>query len=260
MRADRARHFAQKHGQLLLEEHARRQRYLIRQLFPETGPLSRYRYAKNMEFFRAGAQHRERLLLAANRIGKTLGAGAFEVALHLTGCYEEYAPWWEGRRFDHPIKAWAAGDTSKTVRDIIQPTLLGPTRILAPADPQGTRFIEREYEHGVLPPHLVIHRTPKAGVPDAIESIHVRHKSGGVSVIQLKSYDQKRESFQGTSQDLIWLDEEPPLDIYSECLLRTMTTDGLIMMTFTPLMGMTDLIQLFMPSSDTNDAHTEAQL
>ena len=33
---------------------------------------------------------------------------------------------WEGRTFDHPIEAWAAGDTSQTVRDIIQAKLLGP--------------------------------------------------------------------------------------------------------------------------------------
>jgi len=39
----------------------------------------------------------------------------------------------------------------------------------------------------------------------------------------LKSYDQGRESFQGTEQHVIWLDEEPPLPIYVEALTRTMT-------------------------------------
>src|SRR6202049_2575267 len=48
--------------------------------------------------------------------------GSYEVACHLTGLYPH---WWKGRRFDRPIKAWAAGDTSKTVRDIIQPKLVG---------------------------------------------------------------------------------------------------------------------------------------
>jgi hypothetical protein len=37
--------------------------------------------------------------------------GAFEAALHLTGAYDEYAPWWEGKRFTSPIRMWAAGDT-----------------------------------------------------------------------------------------------------------------------------------------------------
>jgi phage terminase large subunit-like protein len=60
---------------------------------------------------------------------------------------------------------------------------------------------------------------------------------GGRSVITLKSYDQGRESFQGTEQDVIWLDEEPPMPVYAECLLRTMTTDGLVICTFTPMLG-----------------------
>ena len=26
---------------------------------------------------------------------------------------------------------------------------------------------------------------------------------------------------------MVWLDEEPPVDVYDECMLRLMTTDGL---------------------------------
>jgi phage terminase large subunit-like protein len=36
------------------------------------------------------------------------------------------------------------------------------------------------------------------------------------------------------------------MDIYTECLLRTMTTDGLIMVTFTPLNGRTPLVASFL--------------
>ena len=38
------------------------------------------------------------------------------------------------------------------------------------------------------------------------------------------------------------LDEEPGLDIYTECLLRTMTNNGMVMLTFTPLLGMSDVV------------------
>jgi hypothetical protein len=38
------------------------------------------------------------------------GIGGFETTLHLTGDYPE---WWEGRRFDHPIEAWVAGETRR---------------------------------------------------------------------------------------------------------------------------------------------------
>ena len=167
-------------------------------------------------------------MLAANRVGKTEGVGAFETTLHLTG---NYPAWWEGRRFDHGVKAWAAGDTAKTVREIIQAKLLGPSGA------HGT---------GMIPGDLIRKVTAKQGVSEAVDTVYVRHASGGTSVLGLKSYDQRRESFQGTEQGLIWLDEEPPMDIYTECLLRTMTTNGLIMLTFTPVNGWTDVVGMFL--------------
>lgn len=212
-------------------ERQRRDRYKVRRYFPDAGPLRRDLYPKHLAFFAAGSAHRERLLLAANRVGKT-ECGAFEVALHATGLYDVYAPWWAGRRFDRPVECWVAGDTGKTVRDILQASLLG-----TPAKP----------DDGMLPLHLVHHTSRKPGLPDTIENIWVQHVSGGLSTIGLKSYDQRRESFQGTSKDVIWLDEECPEDIYAECLLRTMTTDGLLMLTFTPLMGLTPLVLSFLP-------------
>ena len=48
---------------------------------------ARHKYAKHLEFFEAGAKYRERCFMAANRVGKTLGAGGFETAAHLTGEY-----------------------------------------------------------------------------------------------------------------------------------------------------------------------------
>jgi len=157
--------------------------------------------------------------------------------LHLAGAYDELAPWWQGRRFDCPIRAWAAGDTTTTVRDILQVALLGP---------QG------QHGTGMIPAHLIVKTTGRTGVPGAVEAIEVRHVSGGTSVVQLRSYDQRREAFQGTSQHVIWLDEECPTEIHTECLLRTMDTPdlpggGLLMLTFTPLMGLTELVLQFLP-------------
>ena len=198
----------------------------IDRYFPSDGPFRRDLYSKHMEFFRAGADRRERLFLAANRVGKT-NAGAFEMALHLTG---RYPNWWSGRRFTHPIVAWAAGDSSKTVRDIVQTALLGP------AFDQGT---------GMIPRDALIRVTAKTGIADAVESVYVKHVSGGTSELGLKSYDQGRDSFQGTARHIVWCDEESPYDIYVECLLRTMTTQGMVYLTCTPLLGMTDVIRAF---------------
>ena len=99
-----------------------RARNRIHRFYPDQGPLRRELYPKHLAFFAAGAEHRERLMMAANRVGKTEGVGAYEVTCHLTGIYPA---WWTGKRFRKPVKIWAAGDTSKTVREIVQAKLLG---------------------------------------------------------------------------------------------------------------------------------------
>jgi phage terminase large subunit-like protein len=64
----------------------------------------------------------------------------------------------------------------------------------------------------------------------------IRLKNG--SLIVFKTYDQRRKKFQGASVKAIWLDEECPEDIYSECLARTIDVSGIIFLTMTPLQGM----------------------
>lgn len=204
-------------------------------LYPDNGPVRRELYPKHLAFFAAGVDSRERAFLAGNRVGKTLGVGGYELVLHLTGQYPE---WWQGRRFNRPIKAWAAGDTSKTVRDILQAKIVGPINNLG---------------SGLIPEDLIVGKPPtKPGVPEAIESVRVQHITGLSSHLLFKSYDQGREAFQGTEQDVILLDEEPPFDVYVECLLRTMATDdfegGIILCTFTPLEGLSETVLNFLPN------------
>lgn len=182
-----------------------------------------------MEFFEAGLAHRERLMCAANRVGKTEGVGGYELTLHLTGRYPD---WWKGRRFNKPVRCWAAGDTGKTVREIVQFKLLG-----SPGS-WGT---------GLIPGDSIERVVRGGGVPDTAEIVYVKHASGGISPLVMKSYEQRREAFQGTEQDFIWLDEEPPMDIYTECLLRTMTNNGQVIITFTPLQGMSEVVLSFLP-------------
>ena len=81
----------------VLEELASRRKY--RKLdfaFPDTGDYPRWKYPHAMKFFEAGKEYKQRLMIAANRIGKTY-ACAYEMALHLTGLYPE---WWKGKRFN----------------------------------------------------------------------------------------------------------------------------------------------------------------
>jgi phage terminase large subunit-like protein len=100
---------------------------------------------------------------------------------------------------------------------------------------------------GLIRKALIVRTTSRQGIPDAVQDLYVTHKSGGTSWLTLKSYDQKRLSFQGTGKHVIWLDEEPDLGVYSECLLRTMTTNGLVMCTFTPMLGLSEVVVNYLP-------------
>lgn len=213
----------------LREKQRRESRNLIATFF--STEKSRGQYLKHIEFLNAGARWKERAFIAANRVGKTV-AGGFEMALHLTG---DYPDWWQGRRFDEPVDCWAAGKTSKTVRDIIQQLMLG-----RPGSPLALGT-------GMIPGDAIVRTTVKHGIADAVETVYVKHKSGGVSSLQFKSYDQGRDAYEGSSCHVIWLDEEADESIYSECLTRTATTHGIIYLTTTPMEGLTELILQFLP-------------
>ena len=222
---------------LLEERERRKKRRKLFDLYPDEGPLRRELYAKHMQFFAGGVEHMERCMMAANRVGKTWGVGGYETALHLTGLYPD---WWPGRRFDSPIAAWVAGDTRTTTRDIIQTSLLGDVA----AGDIGT---------GLIPGDTIAGKpTPMQGVPGGVDTVGVKHKSGGVSTLGFKSYDQGRRTFQGTQKQLVWLDEEPPMDVYEEAMLRLTATvpgedNGLMLCTFTPLLGLSKVALKFLP-------------
>jgi phage terminase large subunit-like protein len=226
---------------MALEEMVRRQagRKLFT-FFPDTGPLRRELYKKHLLFFKLGATKSTRCFLAANRVGKTEGGGGYEVTCHLTG---RYPAWWEGARFDGPIRCWVAGDTGKTVRDILQLKLLGQWG---------------QFGTGLIPAEDVVKHAAKQGIAEAVDTLTVRHHDedgniDGDSKLVFKSYDQKRESFQGTEQDVIWLDEESDDSIRGECMLRLMTTDGLLIETFIPLRGITPIVMQYLPNGEATD-------
>lgn len=187
--------------------------------------------AKQAEFHAAGATHLERLFMAPNQIiGKT-HAGAAEMAFHLTGLYPD---WWVGRRFSNPVRAWACGVSSQSTRDVVQEKLIGPPDI------------RQEWGSGLIPGRLMREPSLSRGAPDSIDTVSVERAAGGLSLVQFKAYEQGREKFQGPSREVIWLDEECPLDFYSECLARTKACGGIVYMTFTPVAGWTAVVELFL--------------
>ena len=160
--------------------------------------------------------------------GKTWSAG-FETAMHLTG---QYPDWWDGVRFENPTVGWAASITSQGTRDTVQRILLGRPG---------------EWGTGSIPKDCIIDiKRATHGVSDSVEAITVRHVTGGISRLTIKTYDQGRERWQGETHNFCWFDEEPPLDLYIEGLTRTNATQGIVWLTFTPLLGMSDVVRRFL--------------
>jgi len=187
-----------------------------------------YDYQK--KFYEAGANFKHRLLMAANRIGKSYG-GCAEDAYHLTGLYPS---WWKGKRYKQPIRLLAGGQTTERTRDVLQKELLGE-----PTD-------ESQLGTGAIPKHLIVDTTRRAGIPNAISSALVRHVSGGNSKLMFNSYESGKKAWMGDGNNFVHLDEEPPNDIYSQALRSLMDKDGDLMMTFTPENGITTVVQQYM--------------
>lgn len=187
-------------------------------------------YPKQQAFHNAGNDYRERLFAAGNQSGKTL-AGSMEMSYHLTGRYPD---WWTGKRFNKPIRAWAIGPSSAATRDTVQRKLLG--------DPGY-------HGQGSIPKDSIkLITNARNSAPNCVDSVQVKHKTGRLSYLGFKSYDSGRERLQGETLDLVWCDEEPPQDIYSEVLTRTTATKGLVFITATPLLGMSNVMAGFFQS------------
>lgn len=186
---------------------------------------------KHKAFFAAGSEYPERLFMAANRIGKSI-CGSFELTCHLTG---DYPKWWTGRRFEGPIKAWAIGKDARAVRDTAQKELIGPIG---------------EWGTGMIPAHRLGKAFALQGTPQAIDIVKIKHKTGGWSELGFKNYQQDIGSFMGTERHAVWLDEECPIEIYNECNIRCATVDGIMLVTFTPLDGLTPMVVNFCKRAD----------
>jgi len=185
-------------------------------------------YPWQKEFHDAGATHPERLMIAANRVGKTNSAAA-ETAIHLTG---EYPPWWRGKRFDHPTRGWTGAERTEDSKDVVQVALLGPAGAHGTGWIPGSRIFKVTYR--------------QAGVTEVVDSIYVKHKTGGLSHLTLKTYQQEAKGWRGAKLHFVWLDEECKQDIYTEAQTRVLDENGVVFMTFTPLLGPTAVVRHFM--------------
>jgi len=74
---------------------------------------------------------------------------------------------------------------------------------------------------------------------DAIKQIDYVNPHGCKIKIEFKSYEQGVRKLQSAKLLAAWLDEEPPEDIYDEIYIRTVDKGGQLILTFTPLKGLT---------------------
>ena len=199
-------------------------------------------YPFQKEFHDTGMGHNQRLLMCANRIGKSY-SGAMELAMHLTGIYPD---WWKGRKYRNAITAWVGGVSNESTRDICQAELLGP-----PEDPTA-------WGTGCIPRDNIVSTERKPGVPNAKSLALVRHSCGDNSTVHFKSYESGVEKWMGRSVDCIWLDEEPDRTLYSQSVTRTLDRRGMVYLTFTPEKGMTETVSAFMNNIKKGQSLTNA--
>jgi phage terminase large subunit-like protein len=203
--------------------------------------LLRYNpYPWQREFHDMGRTKSQRLIMAANGVGKTL-VGAAESAIHLSG---QYPKWWKGRRFDRPVHLWVGSISNQTQRDYTQPALFGANI----GEALGTGFIPGECLDGRPRPR-------QAGIGDVVDIAYIRHVSGKNSTVTMKTYEQGWRMWQGAAPDIVWLDEQPDETakdekaIFSEVITRIFRSSGMMYATLTPLLGETDMIRHFMTAA-----------
>lgn len=168
-------------------------------------------HEKQMLFHKC--QKRNRWVFGGNRSGKT-ECGAVECIWLARGIH----PFRKNKKC---VNGWVVSVSRQVQREVAQSKILhylNPDWIVDVCMMEGKK---EGYENGI------------------IDYIVIKNLSGLNSKIYFKSADQGREKFQGASLDFVWFDEEPPEDIYYECLMRVFDKKGDIFGTMTPLKGLT---------------------
>jgi phage terminase large subunit-like protein len=198
-------------------------------------------HPKQLIFNELGKTAKERLFLAANRVGKTLVC-SMEVAMHATGNYPD---WWQGYRFDKPVKVWVGTVDYETLKTNLLPL-----------------YFQGDDETPALIHNSLVLRRAQLPTEDVLSTnmkdlvFVIKHQSGGKSTINFKTYNQGRKAWQASKINIIHLDEEPPFEIYTEALMRSVVTSknmySMVMVSCTSLMFSPFLLS-FLERAETNE-------
>ena len=155
------------------------------------------------QFHELGKEASIRLLLAANRIGKTYSCLA-EFAMHAT---LTYPPKWKGYRYTKKnLEMWIGGITAFEANDLSKRLFVGSGNdpaFIHPSLVEYSNKLERRYV--------------------------IRNAAGGLTNIAIKTYggrEQQNElsTWKAAKVDFIFLDEQPTMSVFSECCMRIMNT------------------------------------
>lgn len=215
---------------LLEEKRRRQQKHAFKERFATL-------YVWQKKFIAETAANNVCMLMAANRVGKTMTGLTIDAA-HLLGDYPDD---WEGHKFEFAPLCWLLGYSMEKTRDLLQTPLFGTY--------QGGKW-----SGGLIPADRIVGHLSATGTSQAMRQITVRHSSGGTSTVQFWSYSQGQHAIMGDTVDWFHIDEEPrDKEIFPQVLTRTATGDrgqgGRGILTFTPENGRTELVVQFMDTA-----------
>src|SRR5258708_6207600 len=155
------------------------------------------------------SEARVRIIFGGNQSGKTV-SGANELLFHATGIYPEWYP--KNARLSRPIKARIIGEDYTKWGKVLEDKVL-------------------EW----LPQELVVRigRTLKR----ALESLEIRHVSGGTSYIDVMTHEQDDGVFESWTGDFAWFDEPPPYSKYVATMRGLMAQGGRAIFSMTLVKG-----------------------
>ena len=161
------------------------------------------------------------LISGGNRAGKTEVGACLSVAF-ASGSKEQYVrDWLQLNNLpldlvpENPSTVWCASLSYKDGLEYLRPKL---DKYL-PIGTKKTRWTSQDRAVAILP--------------------------NGGRIVSM-SCDSGREGFQGGSVSMVWIDEEPNDEgIFHECLLRTVDQKGKVIITATPLKGLSWMFERF---------------
>ena len=162
-------------------------------------------HPKQKEFHCSGSPLRG--VFGGNRSGKT-EMGTLEARFHSTGDYPEWYPL--AGRFSGPTRGRiVVTDYKKGANEVLEPKIV--------------KWFTQDMVHKIerFQGHIV--------------KLFIKHKTGGISTIDVMTHEQDSMAFEGWSGHWAWFDEPPPRELFIATLRGLIDFRGRAWLTLTPI-------------------------